>query len=557
MSRVQVAVRRVLVCLAVGCAAALVPAVASASITPSVTLSPGGTNAGSTVPFGMDLKFDPKGGDSPKDMTLTLPGGLLANASIDSGACLKTTAPVAACQVGSGTVTASLGGALPVALPVKFDLVAPPKPSDLAGLLVRLTALGQTQTLGSPGEITVRPASDPAGFGLNIVFTDLPNTFNGVSLSLDELNNSFAAMRLPTSCPATAPVVKVTADSYDSSTLETATAPLNITNCAALPFTPSFRLTAVRDAGDDGVTITTDITQPATPAQATSREVELAVPSSVLTPNAEAVLQGPLLCANPASGTCTPIGSASSASPLYPTKLTGKAFLTGSALAPGIAIVFPAPFALTLTGSVNASTNVTTFTGLPDIPLTDLNLTLFGGSSSAFYTNCAPPSGTATATLTSQNGDKTATSSSPFAVSGCPSKPPVKGKPRIISVAFSGLAGSAPSATVKLTAGTHAPKLKSLTVELPRGLSFTARGAHKTKVSLKGAMAASTSFAHGHLVITLKRAVAALSVQLRSLAESAALKSSAKHHHLKSLKLKVIVTNAAGKRTTLTVPVEV
>lgn len=546
-----------LVCLAVGGTAALFPALASASITPSVTLSPGGTNAGSTVPLGMDLKFNPTGGDSPKDMTLTLPAGLLANASIDGGACLKTTAPVAACQVGSGTVTAAALGLANVSLPLKFDLVAPPKPSDLAGLLVRLTALGQTQTLGTPGEITVRPASDPAGFGLNIVFTDLPNTFMGLPLSLHELNNSFAAMRLPTSCPATAPVVKMTADSYDSTTLESATAPLNITNCAALPFSPSFTLTAVRDAGDDGVQITTNITQPAAPAQATSREVVLAVPFAVLTPNAEAVLKGPLLCANPDSGTCTPIGSASSASPLYPTKLIGKAYLTGSVLAPGIAIVFPPPFALTLVGSVNASTNVTTFTGVPDIPLTDLNLTLFGGPNSAFYSNCAPPSGIATATLTSQNGDRTATSSSPFTVSGCPNKPPVKGKPRISSVTFSGLAGGAPSATVKLSAGTNAPKLKSLTVELPRGLSFTARGAHKTKVSLKGAKAASTAFAHGHLVITLKRAVAGLSVQLRSLAEAAALKGSAKHHHLKSLKLKVIVTTAAGKRTTLTAPVEV
>src|SRR6059058_5477203 len=92
--------------VAIAAAAAVAPA-ASASITPSLTLDQSaGTAAGSTVDLGMDLKFAPSGSDSPKDLTLTLPSGLLANASIDGGACLRTSTPMAACQVGSGTVTA-------------------------------------------------------------------------------------------------------------------------------------------------------------------------------------------------------------------------------------------------------------------------------------------------------------------------------------------------------------------------------------------------------------------------------------------------------------------
>ena len=117
---------------------AVVPA-ASASISPSLTLSQSSANAGSTANLGMDLKFSPTGSDSPKDLTVSLPAGLLANASIDGGACLTATSPVAACQVGSGTVSASetlLGIPVPVplSLPVGFYLVAPPKPGDLAGL---------------------------------------------------------------------------------------------------------------------------------------------------------------------------------------------------------------------------------------------------------------------------------------------------------------------------------------------------------------------------------------------------------------------------------------
>jgi hypothetical protein len=60
-------------------------------------------------------------------------------------------------------VTASdteLGLVVPlIPLPVRFDLVAPPQPGDLAGLQLLL----EGSTLGTPADITVRPASDPAG----------------------------------------------------------------------------------------------------------------------------------------------------------------------------------------------------------------------------------------------------------------------------------------------------------------------------------------------------------------------------------------------------------
>jgi hypothetical protein len=57
-----------------------------------------------------------------------------------------------------------------VPIPVAFYLVAPPKPGDLAGLVILATFLGQTSQLGSPGDITVRSSGDPRGVGLNISF---------------------------------------------------------------------------------------------------------------------------------------------------------------------------------------------------------------------------------------------------------------------------------------------------------------------------------------------------------------------------------------------------
>ena len=545
-------------------------------MTPALTLDQsGGTQAASTVPLGMNLSFSPSGSDSPKDLTIGLPPGLLADASINGGACLKSTTPTAACQVGSGTVNATGLGVLPVTGQVAFDLVAPPKPGDLAGLALMVTLLGQTSQLGSPGEIAVRPATDPAGFGLNISFANIPDTYAEgpltVPIQVQSMSTTLSGVRMPASCPATPANVTVTTDSYSDPTPHTASAPLQVTGCAALPFTPAFHVTATKDAGDSGTQVISDITQPASPAQATPQSVALALPGAVLSPNANAVLSGGLLCANPASGTCKTIGTATATSPLYPVPLTGTDYLTGTLSALKIVIVFPPPFALTLAGAVDVPHNTTTFTGLPDIPLSDLKVTLAGGKNAAFAAFCSPASGTASSTLIAQSGAR-ATVSAPFTVAGCSgsqgttgSSPGAKASPTgragIVSGAVSGLASGHPALSLKLTAGKNA-KLKSFTVKLPRGLSFVRHRVHgRLKllgVALKGAKVKSLSLKHGALLVTLRAPVNTLSAKIgsRALKESAALRSAAKHHRLKRLQLTVLLTNTAGKRTTSKLPLK-
>jgi hypothetical protein len=569
--------RRVLIGLVVGLTAGVLAPVASASVTPALTLNQsGGTRAAATVPLGMNLSFSPSGSDSPKDLTIGLPPGLLADASVNGGACLKSSTPSAACQVGSGTVSATGLGLLPVTGQVAFDLVAPPKPGDLAGLALLVTLLGQTSQLGSPGEIAVRPATDPAGFGLNISFANIPDTYSEgpltVSIQVQSMSTTLSGVRMPASCPATPANVTVTTDSYSDSTPHTASAPLQVTGCSALPFTPSFHVTATKDAGDSGTQVISDITQPASPAQATPQSVSLALPAAVLTPNAHAVLSGGLLCANPASGTCKTIGTATAASPLYPVPLTGTDYLTGTLAALKIVIVFPPPFALTLAGAVDVLHNTTTFTGLPDIPLSDLKVTLAGGANAAFAAFCSPASGTASSTLISQSGMHT-TVASPFTVAGCSgsqsgasgsgsgSKSSPAGRAGIITAAVTGLASGHPTLSFKLTAGKNA-KLKSFSVKLPRGLSFVRHRIHgRLKllgVALKGAKVKSLSLKRGALLVTLRAPVNTLSAKIgpRALKESAALRSAAKHHRLKRLQLTVMLTNTAGKRTTSKLPLK-
>ena len=568
---------RHIVALAVAAGALVLAPAATASISPSLTLDQSaGTSAGSSVNLGMDLHFAPTGGDSTKDLTLTLPPGLLANASVGRGACLHSATPLAACKVGTGTVTATpFGlGLLPLSLPIEFDLVAPPKPGDLAGLALLVNG----SQLGAPGEITVRPTSDPAGVGLNIAFSAIPDTYAGLPISLQELKSTLDSMRMPTSCPATPASLSVAADSYNApSSVKTVAAPVQVTGCAQLPYTPGFQISAVKDMGDSGVQVTTDVTQPAAPAQATSRSVRLAFPAAVLIPNVAAVLNGGILCANPASGSCKPVGSATSVSPLYPAALSGKAYLTGSLTAPAVTIVFPPPFALTLAGPVDLATNSTTFGNVPDIPLTNLEVTLSGGPDAVFAASCAQPSGIATSTLTSQNGDRTVALSVPFTVAQCTapavgpgggSPPPQPGghrpgshkpsRPRIALVSVAGLARGAPALSLRVVAGAGAPKLKSLTIVLPRGLTFVTRRKLRG-ISVSGAVVQSVVLKRGRLVVTLRRPAAGVLVKIGpgALRESHTLQVRARHHHVGTLKFTVLIVDAAGARSTATLPVRI
>jgi hypothetical protein len=563
----------------------LAPA-ASASITPALTLNQsvagGGTHAGSTVNLGLDLKFAPSPAtDSPKDMTLSLPPGLLANASIDGGACLNTTTPTPACQVGTGTVTATPlvpllnlpGPTVPVS--VTFDLVAPPAPADLAGLAIMATnpVTGAPAQLGSPGEIKVSAAG-----AISIAFHNLPNTYAllgpaTVPIAVDEIQSTFDGLRLPTRCPATAARFGVSADSYADPTQKSASAPLTVTGCSGLPFSPLLSARASKDSADNGVALTTDVTQGA--GQATSRTVGLTFPPAVVAPNAAAVISGGLLCSDPSFASCKTIGSSNARSPLYPRTLTGKVYLTGSLTSPAITVTFPPPFALTLNGSVNLATNTTTFGGVPDLPLSDLKVSLAGGPEAAFATSCATPSGNAVGSFVSQDGDLLASSTAPFTVAGCPASSGTGGGgatgggtggptsaplglPSLASATIAGLKRGRTAISLKVTAGRGAPKLTSLTIPLPRGLSYLRHRVHRrlvlAGVTVGNARIRSETLKRGRLTITFRHPTAMVLVRLsrRALHETAGLRRKARRGHVRFLKLTVTVTTATRHHVTLT-----
>jgi hypothetical protein len=543
----------------------LIPASgASAAITPSVSpSSSAAVTAGATGNLGLTLKFAPTGNDTPKDVTLNLPPGLLANAALDNGGCLLTTdIQTSTCQVGSGVVDAVLDGAIPVPTNVGFYLVPPPSPNDLAGLAVAEAG----DQIGTTAPIVIRPSGDPDGVGVTIDLV-LPNTLEGQTLSITEIDSTFTGLRFPTTCPSTPAEVTIAADSYADPTVKGAQTPLPVTGCSSLAYAPKYALTVARDSADRVVKVSTTITQGAT--ESPNSAIVLAFPSNVIAPSLSGLSN---LCSTGATAGCTPVGSVTATSPLYPKPLAGQAYLTGQATnitGLTLTLVFPPPFPLTLVGKVDLVNVAATFSGLPDIPLTNLGVTLNGGTNGLFSSLCAPPSGTSTATLTDQNGDKTATDPAAFTVSGCPagsgggsgggsgsgSSGGAGGKanrPKLAGATLVGLTTGKPRLSFTATAGKRAPKLRSVTVSLPKGLTVISKRSHGQRtvaVRLKGAKLKSATLSGGKLVITASKPAHQLRVTLTALRETASLKARARAKKLKGLKLGVVVRNAKGKKT--------
>ena len=66
--------------------------------------------------------------------------------------------------------------------------------------------------------------------------------------------------------------------------------------------------------------------------------------------------------------------------------------------------MFPAPFALTINGTVNLTNNSVTFSSVPDVPLTSLTLTVTGpnGQKAFNVASCSPAN--VTGSFTDQGG---------------------------------------------------------------------------------------------------------------------------------------------------------
>jgi hypothetical protein len=150
-------------------------------------------------------------------------------------------------------------------------------------------------------------------------------------------------------------------------------------------------------------------------------------------------------------------------------------------------------------------------------------------------------------------GNGSGSGSGPGASSGAPF-----GLPSLASATITGLKRSRPTISFKLIAGRSSPKLTSLSVPLPRGLSFLRHRVHRRLVlegvTVRNAEVKSLSLKHGRLTITLRRSSATVLVKLstRVLTETSGLRHKARRGRVRFLTLTMVVTTAARHHVTVT-----
>jgi len=515
-----------------------IPASASATITPRLALAPSTVTAGAAQQLGFDLTFSPSSLDYPKTLSLTLPSGLLVD--LDGGACLSSATPLAGCELGTGTQTALVSG------PVSLWLVKGPSASDVAGAALVLGGVVE-----ATADVTLRTTPD---VGLDVSFASLPAGVSTLDLIL-------SSVRAPTSCPSTPATVGVSATSEMEPTAVETSAPLAVTGCGSLPYAPTLAAAVDRDASDSGATLTAIVIGPATESATHAFQVD--IPPSV-SPNVSAAI-GCLL-----DTPCT-IGAASASSPILPSSALsdGTVRLGGPITSPTLTVTFPAPYAISLIGTVNLSSEALTFNSIPDLPLTSLALQVGGASiPGLFTTTCA--AGSLTAQLTPWDGGAQDTISTPITFGGsCPATPTTpttptatSGKPMVSGASLRGLVNRAAKLTFTVNEGKNAKPIKRITLALPKGIVFSSRKTNLAKgIYVRGSRAGKHKFSftvsHGVLRITLSSAAAKAVVAVRTPALavrttlSKNVKSQLRRKKVTSLAFTVRLTDSAQRTNML------
>lgn len=509
-------------------------------------------------------------GETVQSLALALPPGLLSRLPSVSASCTQAELATytqsggsgcpSAAQVGTAAGTATVLGAQ-VSVAGQLYLMPARSSSEVAEIGVETaTKIGSasfpamvasgpiTIALGPGGapqlsvSLTLPPVASMPGLssaGIPYVLDSLTQTLDGVSQS----GKPFTWM--PSSCsPATASIgmtVQTSSGTAVSGESGSGTASLTPTGCSSLPYAPKLGTTVTKDKSDPEVALTTTISQ-AADESATSAE-SLRFPSN-LSPNT--LKAGAEVCSKPNAtySNCTQVGTATAASPLLATPLTGALYLTdpsGSVLEPDLTIVFPPPFAMTLSGSVNLNGNSVSFATVPDLPLTQLAVTLRGGPDGLYRTSCSPARGSVSGKFTGQNG-ATVTASGAFTIAGCPTSSTKPRRPTV-KASLTRPASATPVLRVKVSSAAGAPKVTAVTAAVPSGMRFVAAGLAR-RVSATGAKVKSVAVRRGQLVVTLRRpsGKATITVRRGALRISAATRRRIAARRIKSVKVRVKLT---------------
>jgi hypothetical protein len=531
----------------------LAPASASADITvSSVQAKPASTNAGANSDF--TLSFNLGGSESIRDLDVNLPAGLIGNPN-NAGKCTQDQFANDQCpaqsKVGAQTVNATLLGVITSNLTGEvFNLV--PDKTEPAQLGIRLDTPVGSQHLKS--DVTVRPSDS----GLTSTIRGIPDTIAGApvhinSISLTLLAKSGAGKpftRNPTSCDPAVTSLHVVGDGDSTADGQGSFTP---TACDALPFAPKLTATvgaAGQTAQGSNPPLTTVITQQPGEAGTKTSQVTLGPP---LGPNAGALANVcPVAAYN--SDSCPPqsqVGTATAVTPLLTTPLSGPVRLVENPGGlPKVVVYLNGLINVRLVGDISATPagTATTFSGIPDVPLSSFELDFAGGSGALLTATgdlCKTPTNLAAA-FGSHSG-KTVSLTVPATVKGCPPggptptpTPTAKGRWPTATVALSKLTSSSPTFSFTAKRGVGARRLGAIAVTLPASLSFDKR---YLGAGVRASKSLAVSFPGKHTMLLQARSSAGFTsiyaiVRKRALRVSSSLLNRVKKHP----KLSVTVT---------------
>ncbi len=467
----------------------------------NLSATPASSSAGANTDFTIDLTIQEPSHDL-KDLTIHLPPGLVGNplatpqcteARLNSAATGGAGCP-AASQVGtvSNSVVITVGVSdSPQTVTGKIYNVTP-RPGEPGRFGIVLQALPLSPPLSGlvlPPIVLQSPARlRQSDFGLDTVLSDLPRRAEvalGVTAEIDITRIALALegmagnppqgfIRLPTSCGAH--TVGFDAAAYDGQTA-TGQASFTTDNCGALPFSPELTARAKPQGIGKAMEFSTTIAQ--TIEEAGLAHAQVILPNGITGNND---LLG-TTCPRPdfEAGNCpanTIIGNASASSPLQSQSLTGTVALV-QPLTPGfpdVGLDLRGALSLKLTGSLALEPGgraVTTFAGLPDIPISDFTLafTPTPGFVFAGVDLCRVPPLFVDGVFRAFSGAETAVKA-PIKLQGCAGgggsghgrKPRAK-----IKIAKQGTAH--PRMKLRIRAGSE--KLRQASLELPRELAFS------------------------------------------------------------------------------------
>ena len=483
--------------------------------------------------FALEPSTDEAGGKwvvNPKDVEVTLPPGLVGNpqalptcSQLDFYVLVRQANCDPASQVGIAKITFYLHGS-PFSSEVALYNLAPPNgvaaqfAFDILGVPVYIDA-----TVTPEGDYRLRAVSGETSQALDIAGTSVTLWGVPASHAYDHMRTPKGGfgptgevvpgaaverpfMSNPTSCPGTALTVAFRADSWrapgafseKSVQADAEGNPLVLTDCGRVPFDASMTVQPTTTQAESPTGLDVDVEMPQT-------ELPEGLRSSDLRQAVVTLPEG--MTINPASagglGSCSTeqiglgsnaeptcpqssrIGSLQVKSPLLEEQLTGSVFLAqqgknkfGSLVALYLVIEDPARGVLVkIAGRIELDPNsgrlVARFEDTPQLPVTTLQLTFFGGPRAALMT--PPTCGTYSTRgeFGPWSGGATVTTTDSFRVTSGPEGAPCPSNgfdPRLEAGTANPAAGRFNPLEVRIARADGTQRLGSVTVGLPKGL---------------------------------------------------------------------------------------